>query len=59
MFFGVRRAFQSSDPHTGRHERAPPMISTVHDLVQFVLFAVAEAFMVWFLWNFWKASHRP
>jgi hypothetical protein len=50
---------QSSDPRAREHERRPPMNSVIHDLSLFAVFAIAEAFMVWFLWNFWKAGRRP
>jgi len=34
------------------------MGSTYSDLLFYILFGLAEAFMVWVLWNFYKASHR-
>jgi hypothetical protein len=34
------------------------MSSTYRDWLVFIPLAIAEAFMLWFLWNFFKASHK-
>jgi hypothetical protein len=41
----------------GKQERTPEMSSITSDIFCFVL-GLAEAFMVWVLWNFYKAGHR-
>ena len=34
------------------------MGSTYRDLLFFILFGLAEAFMIWALWNFYKAERK-
>jgi hypothetical protein len=34
------------------------MSSSYRDLLVFIPLAIAELFVLWFLWNFIKASHK-
>ena len=54
MLFGWR-GLQS---RAAKQDRGRPMDSTVRDLLLIILFGLAEAFMVWKLWNFYKAGQR-
>jgi hypothetical protein len=34
------------------------MSGTERDLILYILLGLAEAFLLWVLWNFWKAGKR-
>jgi hypothetical protein len=41
-----------------KQDRGRSMDSTVRDLLLIILFGLAEAFMVWTLWNFLRSGRR-
>ena len=54
MLFGWR-GLQS---RAAKQDRGRPMDSTVRDLLLIILFGLAEAFMVWTLWNILRSGRR-
>jgi hypothetical protein len=52
------RAFQSRSLQAEKRERRAWMSLSYQDLLLIIPFGLGEAFMLWALWNFLKASQK-
>jgi hypothetical protein len=54
----LKRAFQPCAPYGGKRERAAWMGISYRDLFLIIPLGLAEAFMLWVLWNFHQAGRK-